>query len=365
MKISSFILLMTLFSFNSQAQYQQIIKKQVDAPAVYYAVLNKDTLLHEYTLGNLSLKESPAIDENSQFALFSITKIFTAIAVLQLQEKSQLHLDDQASIYLPQYSFLKGISIRQLLSHQSGLNNPIPIKWIHLKEEAENFDYKNFSRETLQTKAKIKFTPGKKSAYSNLNFLVLGEMIEKITGQDYKEYIQKNILVNNKNISFKWEEENAVTGYHNAGLSGWILGFLMDKKKYTEPKQENLIPIKKSYLNGSAYGGLMANARGLNLFLQELLTPGNLILSESSLKQMFTIQSLSNGKTSGHSLGWFTGTLNQAKYVHHAGGGGGFYLELRIYPELGIASYLLTNKSGFSDKRLLDKLDQEFIQQTN
>ena len=363
MKISSFILLMTLFTFNSLAQHQQILKKNVNAPAVYYAVLNKDTLLHEYTRGNLNLKESPTIDKNSQFALFSITKVFTAIAILQLQEKGLLHLDDQASVYLPQYPFLQGISIRHLLSHQSGLNNPIPIKWIHLKEEDESFDYQNFSRKTLQTKAKIKSTPGKKSAYSNLNFLVLGEIIEKVTDQDYKEYIQKNILSNNHNIGFKWDEENAVTGYHNAGLSGWTLGLLIDKKKYTEPKQENLIPFKKSYLNGSAYGGLMANARGLNQFLQELLSPSNLILSESSLKQMFTTQPLASGKPSGHSLGWFTSTLNQAKYVHHAGGGGGFYLELRIYPELGIASYLLTNKSGFSDKRILDKLDQEFIQQ--
>ena len=76
---------------------------------------------------------------------------------------------------------------------------------------------------------------------------------------------------------------------------------------------------------------------------------------------MFQDQPLNNDQPSGHSLGWFTGNLNGNKFVHHPGGGGGFYLEMRIYPEKGIATYLLTNKSGFSDQRLLDQLDSHYL----
>jgi len=61
------------------------------------------------------------------------------------------------------------------------------------------------------------------------------------------------------------------------------------------------------------------------------------------------------------SFGWFTGILNGCRYVAHAGGGGGYYCEIRIYPELNIASAILRNRSSFRDLRLLDKVDGRFI----
>ena len=64
----------------------------------------------------------------------------------------------------------------------------------------------------------------------------------------------------------------------------------------------------------------------------------------------------------GMSYGWFTGKLNANKYVCHAGGGGGYYCEIRIYTELNMASAFLRNRSSFSDLRLLDKIDARFIQ---
>jgi hypothetical protein len=60
-------------------------------------------------------------------------------------------------------------------------------------------------------------------------------------------------------------------------------------------------------------------------------------------------------------LGWFTGKLGGHAYLHHAGGGGGFYCEARIYPDAGLASLLLTNKTGFSDARLLDRFDRIYL----
>ena len=344
-----------------QSTETNMIQKTVDAPAVYYSLVRADSVLYSYANGYRSVDGQQPIDEQAQFALFSITKTFTAMAVLHLQEKGQLQIDDPASKYLPQYSFLGDITIRHLLSHQSGLNNPMPVAWVHLAEENADFDYQAFSTETLKTEAKAKRKPGRKAAYSNLNYLLLGEIIEAVSSQPYQQFMRKAILGDNKNIGFKWSSEHAVTGYHDSGISGWILGWLLAKKKYTEPKDGKLIPFKRLYLNGPAYGGLMATPAGLNQFLQHLLSPKDSILSRQTMDQMFTEQPLANGKPSGFSLGWHTGNLDGNRYLHHAGGGGGFYLELRVYPEKGIATYVLTNKSGFSDERLLDKLDQEYV----
>jgi len=333
---------------------------ELDAPAIYYGVLNQDSVLYTYKKGNLSITSDQAIDKHTQFALFSITKTFTAIGIMQLVEKGRIGLDDQAIKYLPQYKFLGDIKIKHLLTHQSGLNNPLPISWIHLAEEDDTFNFEKFNKKVLTKKVKVKSAAGTKAVYSNLNYILLGDIISEVSGLSYQDYITQNVL-NNDEMGFQWKDKNTVTGYHSSGFQGLILGFLMDKKKFTNPKVEGHIPFKKINLNGSAHGGLLSSANGLNIFLRGLLNSESTILSEEMKNVMFQEQILSNGKSSGHSLGWFCGSLNGTKYVHHPGGGGGYYLEMRIYPEKVIATYLLTNKSGFSDKRILDKIDSQHL----
>ncbi len=341
---------------NSSSDFEDI-----SAPAIYYGVVSQDSVLYSHKEGNLSVASDQPINAHSQFALFSITKTFTAIGVMQLVQSGKIGLDDRAIKYLPQYTFLGEITIRQLLAHQSGINNPLPIRWIHLAEEDDAFDFEKFNRDILTQKAKVKSEAGTKASYSNLNFVLLGEIISQVASQSYQSYVQENVL-NSEEIGFQWKDENTVTGYHSGGFQGLVLGFLMDKKKYTHPKVNGLIPFKKLNLNGSAHGGLLSSANGLNVFLQELLRADSQILSQDMKQAMYEEQSLSNGKPSGHSLGWFTGNVNGERYVHHPGGGGGYYLEMRIYPEKGIATYLLTNKSGFSDQRILDELDTQYVQ---
>ncbi len=335
------------------------LDRLIKAPGAYYSMLTADSVEHQFAKGTLSVSSDRSIGETAQFPLFSITKTFTAIGILRLQEAGMLNIDDQLASYLPGYSRFGELTIRQLLSHQSGLNNPIPLSWIHLAAEETEYDYSAFPKTILESKAKVRARPGRKAVYSNLNFLLLGEIIQAVSGMPYRQYMEERLLQDYPEISFHWNDNEAVTGYHDAGFAGWVLGLLMDKAKFTESKVDGLIPIKKLYLNGSAYGGLLATPRALNRFLQDLLNEK--ILSARSLEMMFQEQLLASDRLSGHSLGWFTGQCNTQYYCHHAGGGGGHYLELRVYPHLRIASYVLTNKSGFSDQRLLDKIDAQLL----
>lgn len=342
---------------NEKINFAPVVAK-MKSPSVYYCMVNADAVLHTYSSGYSDIIRRTKPDSQTQYAIFSATKPFTAIAILRLQESGLLQIDDKASKYLPQYDFLKGVRIRQLLTHQSGLNNPLPLRWIHLAEEDESFDYQAFSRNTLQESAKRIYQPGTKSVYSNLNYLVLGEIIERVSGEPYRTYLSDHILLGNPGISFEWNANNVAIGYHlKNGFSAWLLGLLLDKKKYTTKADHSYLAFQPSYLNGSAYGGLIANADGLQYFLQELLSPTNSFLQLQSKQMLFEEQLLHNGKPSGKSLGWFTGNLNGRRYVSHAGGGGGFYSEIRVYPELDLASLLLTNITGFSDQRMLNHFD--------
>jgi hypothetical protein len=76
---------------------------------------------------------------------------------------------------------------------------------------------------------------------------------------------------------------------------------------------------------------------------------------------LFQENQLRNGKASGMALGWFCGQLNGQRFVTHAGGGGGYYCEIRVYPEIGRGSLMMSNRSGFSDERMLNQFDRYFI----
>lgn len=108
------------------------------------------------------------------------------------------------------------------------------------------------------------------------------------------------------------------------------------------------------YVNGAAYGGLIGTPGAFISFAQDFLRPEGRLLSRAQRDEMFSENRLNNGKASGMCLGWFCSHLNGHRFVAHAGGGGGFYCELRVYPETGMGSILMTNRSGFSDERLLN-----------
>jgi len=98
-------------------------------------------------------------------------------------------------------------------------------------------------------------------------------------------------------------------------------------------------------------------------YLQELLKPRNSLISDEFKKLLFS--PLSTNKSAGMCLSWFSGELNGHQYVAHAGGGGGYYCEIRIYPRPGIASAIFYNRTGMKDERMLDKVDRYYFAKDN
>jgi CubicO group peptidase (beta-lactamase class C family) len=334
------------------------------APAFHYRLLSDRAVIADCFAGYRNLERRLPATPDTQYALFSVTKTFTALALLQLAEAGRLHLDEEAAAYLPGYGCLGKTTLRQLLAHQSGLGNPLPLRWIHPEREHARFDYGQFTAAVL-SKAKGTGKPGEKTAYSNLNYLVLGEILEKITGCSYHTLVEREILrkiANGPGLGFAWHPGDRATGYHpSRSLSSLLLGWLLDRRTFTYPAGPGWTGFHPFYTNGLPYGGLLASAESLAAYLRALL-PGNAtLLGEQSRRELFTGQLLRNGKPGGMALGWFTGKLGNHAYLHHAGGGGGFYCEARIYPDAGLASLLLTNKTGFSDARHLDRFDRTYL----
>ena len=354
-----------------------------DTPSAVYIFADADSILHSHSAGYSDLKTKTKADIHTVYKGFSITKTFTSLAILKLAMQNQLHLDDPVEKYLKPtstnsasqkdiqdgsyYPFVESITIRQLMNHTSGIKNPIPVSWVHRDTEENQFSYSDFYKKIIHENQTLKTAPGKEFSYSNVGYMVLGEVIAKITKTSYVEAINKMILdplglEPPRQIFFyadKVDTKNQyriATGYQKRfSFMNLVLGFFIDRTKYVEGTYQGWNALYPFYVNGPAYGGLSASPSALVRYLQILLADKDLqrnILSSdnSNPNQKFPVTN-----------GWFTGAIGKHRFIHHAGGGAGFYCEIRIYPDLKRASVIMMNRTGISDERLLDKIDKKFL----
>jgi D-alanyl-D-alanine carboxypeptidase len=344
------------------------LHQQVDqgkTPSIQYAIFDADSVIYETHAGVSNVSNGQKADTNTTYHLYSITKTATAMVVLQLAAEGKLDLHAPVINYLPAFSYDPRIMVMQLLNHTSGIPNPMPLKWIHTAEEHTGFDRNAFFDKVMREHSKLNFEPGSKFQYSNLEYIILGQLIEKITGRSFEDEVHDRIIaksgIDSTALSFAIAPGLHATGYHPYwSMTNFVLGFLFDKSKFMRPRVGQWKPFIPFYNNGTAYGGLIGSAIGLRQYGQALLRRDSPLLGEAE-KQRFFEENKINGKGTGMALSWYTGQLNGHRYVAHAGGGGGYYTELRLYPDLGIGSLIMYNRSGMRDVRALDKTDAYFI----
>jgi len=155
-------------------------------------VAKNDTVIERRTYGLASIEFNIENNIDTKFNIASITKMFTSVAILQLYEQGKVELNKPIGKYLPDYPnrlVRDSVTIHQLLTHTSGNNNVLNF-W-----ETNNLKYKNvsdfaqlFENDTLLSK------PGTKYDYSGSGFVILGLIIEKVSGQNYYDYVRENIF---------------------------------------------------------------------------------------------------------------------------------------------------------------------------
>ncbi|MFN8336371.1 MAG: serine hydrolase domain-containing protein [Cyclobacteriaceae bacterium] len=350
-------------------QIDNILQKEISnnkTPSVCYYLFNTDTVLKEVHLGFADLKGKLKANKNTFYKAFSATKTFTALAVLQLAEQAKLNLDDLIYKYLPNFVYGNTITIKQVLSHSAGIPNPIPLNWIHSVDEHANFDRDRYFESILKKHSKTKHQPNQKFAYSNLGYFILGQLIEKISGLSYETYIEQNIIkrlgLDTASIDFQINFKNAIGYNKRISFANAFIGWFINKSKFMQPAIGKWKPYNYFYPNGASYAGLIGTPRAFVTYLQALLKHNSVLLSDEFKKQLFSENITNNGKPSGMSLGWFTDQLNGIPYLAHPGGAGGYYCELRIYPEQGVGSVVFFNRTGMSNAKFLDKLDKYYFQ---
>lgn len=335
-------------------------------PSIQYVVVNKESIISEKNVGLSNIEKDVALSSNNTMLAFSMTKTLTAIAILQLVENNKLILTDKVSDYI-KHPYDREITIQQLLNHTSGIPNPIPLKWVHLEKTHNSFDEKSALATVLDNNPDLDSKPGEKYGYSNIGYWLLGSVIEKISAETYSAYVTKNIfevlgLASNE-IGFVIENENNhAKGY----LKKWSLmnifgRFFIDGDVLGE-YEGGWLHIHNVYLDGPSFGGAVGSAVAFSKVLQDLLSERSKLLNEKSKQLLYSKQQTNSGESIDMTLGWHIDQLNGITYFFKEGGGAGFHSEMRIYPERGFASVIMTNKTSFNSRDILSELDVNYIE---
>lgn len=158
------------------------------------AVIEQGNMLYHRALGWENYQSKDTLDIHSSFRLASVSKQFTATAILMLMEKGLLSVEDDITTYLPELPY-EGVKIKNLLQHNSGIPDYFALDYL-IKAR---FPKKIINNEDMllyfwEMKPSLEFQPGKKSSYSNTGYVFLALIIERVSGLCYEDFLQQNIF---------------------------------------------------------------------------------------------------------------------------------------------------------------------------
>ncbi len=240
-------------------------------------------------------------DTNSIFRIASVTKPFTAVVILYLQEHGQLKLTDNVSKYFPEYKYGSKITIKNLLTHTSGI-----IEYSNQDKFFEELAYKPYTQKDFWKFIKdepLDFEPNSEYNYSNSNYFILGYLIEKITGKPYEQNVRE-IIFNKAGMAHSgFDFKNLQSPYKTVGY---------DMLKDSVHIRSRIADSSAAY----AAGGIYTTAGDLFRFHKALME--NSIISQKSQQEAYTIYQGDYG------YGWFIREEPKRKLVGHKGGIMGF-----------------------------------------
>jgi CubicO group peptidase (beta-lactamase class C family) len=355
---------------NAVSELESYFNRLTDSgtpPGLSVVVVKNGQILYNSAFGYadkpLSIKATP----DTVYHWWSMTKIPTAIAIMQLQEQGELILDDAVTNYLPWFDVAYPsndspvITIRHLLQHTSGLPDTIPamIGWVHFDDGTR--DQTDIVKKYLPEFNKLIFTPGEKAVYSNLNYMVLGAIIESISGQSYETYITQRILepLEMSQTGFVYTpamaEREAFGTLPVVHFYTPLLPTLLDPKVLIRERQGKLLWLNRVYIDATPSTGLIGSApdvaRLMMAYLDRGRLDGNLILNPESVSTLTETTPID-----GHGLGWWVGESDGERYLEHMGGGPGFATTMRLYPGLGLGIVILANGTDLDRAGLADLL---------
>lgn len=334
--------------------------RENDAPGMVAVLIRDGRVAWQTAFGFADLQKRRAITPDTQFELGSVTKQFTAMAIMILSEQGKLRFDDTLDKYCPEFPpYARTILIRDLLHHISGLSE---YEMLMVGKIGDNFfrsskgppaSHEFTSAEVLKTlsaQPKLKFAPGSRFEYSDSGYEVLGQIVERVSGERYAEFLKEKI-------------------FDPLGMRDTLV---LDERKHSGPRLalayrkrngrwEDITYSPENYEYGD--GGVESTAKDLFQWDQALYTAK--LVRRATLDLAFTPGRTRDGKTiethffdypSSYGFGWFLSSENGAPVLEHGGVWSGYRTHIVRVPSRKLTAIVLTNSSNNDVARLAHRM---------
>ncbi len=324
-----------------QTQFDQLLQAQypADGPGAAVLVTRKGQVIYKKAVGMADMELDVPLKTDHVFRIGSVTKQFTAAAILKLAEQGKLNLQDEITRFIPDYPTKgKKITVEHLLNHTSGIKS-----YTSMEEWTPMVHRKDFTPTELVDFFKnqpMDFDPGTQYRYNNSGYILLGVIIEKISGKSYGAFIDEEFF---KPLGMRHSYyghvkpliKNRANGYTEGEPSGFANA---DYLSMTQPY---------------AAGSIMSTVEDLVTWTQAV--HGGKVLKPESLKKAFTPNILPDGTNTYYGYGWQIGNMMGSQTIEHGGGIHGFLSMLLYVKEEDVCVAILTNCDCNGPEPLADK----------
>jgi CubicO group peptidase (beta-lactamase class C family) len=301
------------------------VMEQRGVPSASVAVVQGGKLVYTHAYGRAHISPDKAATPEMRYSIGSISKQFTAAAILILEEEGKLKLDDAVGKYVTGLTRGDEVTIRQILSHTSGYEDYWPEDYLMKPMEQPTTAQEIVDR---WAKKPLDFEPGTQWQYSNTNYVIAGMIVEKVSGQKLMDFLGEHI-------------------FHPLGMkSVWN----SDEAKLTQTDatayiRYALAPLRPAPKEGRGWmfaaGELAMTAHDLALWDESLIARS--LLKAESYQEMFAEVKLKDGKGTHYGLGVSVGDLDGHRDISHSGEVTGFVADNEVLVDDGVAVAVLTN----------------------
>lgn len=308
---------------------------QTGAPSVSIAVVNGGEIAYAKAYGKARLAPAEAAGPKTRYAIDSVSKEFTAAAILKLQEEGKLSLDDKVARFFPAFAGADQVSLRQILSHTAGYRDYWPQDFVTI-EMSRPVTTKALLDEWAMKP--LDFAPGSDWQYSNTGFVIAGAIVEKVSGKPLVDYL-RTIVFDPLKMRGVMDADQARTDA--SAYTRWAGG-----------------PVREAQKEGAGWlfaAGELAMAPS-ELARWDISLMAKSLLKPASYEAFYTPIKLTSGRDSQYSLGLRVAQTQGRLMIAHNGGGSGFLSTNRMWPEQKIAVIAFTNNDWASPGGVADRV---------
>ncbi len=312
------------------------------APSASIAIVRDDRLAYAQAYGDARLNPKVPSTGATSYPIDSVSKEFTATAVLLLAEQGKLSLDDPMAKWFPELRAAAAVTLRQLLTHTSGIRDYWP----------QDFLTPEMTRPTTPAaiidewaQRPLDFEPGTDWQYSNTGYVLAGAVVEKVSGETLFKFLGRYVF---GPLHMTQVSEYSPTGTATRATAG-------DAAGYTRYGLGPLVPAPAEG-SGWLFGAAGLAMRPSDLALWDLSLLERSLLKAESYQTEFEPVVLKSGRTPDYALGLEVELIQGRLRIGHAGGGSGFLADNRVWPRERTAIVVLTNNDWADPSDLTDRI---------